>query len=593
MLKTLAAEAKQRMKPPPQPEPVTSTTEKLFNQDEYKELCERYLEPPVRKNHVLPGGITIRQQTGCKYIDRPTPQFKKLKQKIESLLKANNQTEVYRFFCLLREWEMNPKRNELWRELGFVDEEGVNELVDLTAADKSCVDVEKEAEKKPVHAQSVTSAVREVYDCATDDEKEMITTPTSNDKLILSEKGNMGISTATPAQDDPKIKPDIPTSSSIHEKEHNGAKPALTEAIDCIVNDSNDKAPGQSLLEESTFNETNIKSDDVKLQPKEEPVYIFTTHPYVVNITYSAVDIIEKYLTKKIAIIKPLLRKNRDDTFLADCRRKLEYERLERRYLTPQIIENPQIGSGMTIRRKRGGRFIDQPTGRFNLLRAKIDSLLKTGKRDEVYTILRQLQKWEENPSWDKVWSGLGVDDEEDDEVLIDLCGDEDSIVSKQCTSKRAYSKSNGESSSKELVSSVAPDEAKQQFTAGCNIVSADELSNATSSVISSIPIQPAASILVKLRDTSIYNGNQARSIKKPKLKGFGLEFLATTARSFGKDSKDSFKYIIDTAKREHEKDLADGWKLQGKKRRKGEWKPSGHITGKWKGNVNASNNVK
>jgi hypothetical protein len=109
---------------------------------------------------------------------------------------------------------------------------------------------------------------------------------------------------------------------------------------------------------------------------------------------------------------------------------------------------------------------------------------------------------------------------------------------------------------------------------------------DALNSTNESLQVQPAASILFKIK-TKHSDGSLTKACKKvgrKKVKGAKLELLAVTALSFGNKHKAPFSYAISAVNREkQETDLADGWKMQGRKRRKGEWVPSGHLTGKWK----------
>ena len=367
---------------------------------------------------------------------------------------------------------MNPKRCDLWRDLGVADEDGVNEVVDLTSIDKRCIDIENEDEAKPVYIESITSTTQELTDvdgCASGDTKEMLPTQMSNCIAVSPEKQSVNIPVAAVSDSNIGIKPDAAISSSVQEQEKVGYEANRIELIDCTGNDyvispakgstgiseveashddieikpdamrsssalevekveagsipdgfSNSKTPSPTLQQESCSNEIKtVAVNALRPQPKEEHLYILTAH---VKMSEDAVNFIEQYLSKQVKpIIKHWMSQIREDTILSDCRRKFEYEDLEKRYLTPRVIKKPQLVGGMTIRKKLGDRYIDKPTARFRKLRAKIDSLLKQRKLNEVHTILRELHKWESNPSWDKVWRDLGVDDEEDAEELVDL----------------------------------------------------------------------------------------------------------------------------------------------------------------------------
>jgi hypothetical protein len=113
-----------------------------FNDEDYNVLCLRYLTPRVREEAEIPGGMTLRRQTKSRIID--TPMYKKLKPKIDSLLKKNRRQEVYKIFCGLRNWEMNPVRAEVWRQVGEVNGDDVREYVDLTNdSEEQCIDVDR------------------------------------------------------------------------------------------------------------------------------------------------------------------------------------------------------------------------------------------------------------------------------------------------------------------------------------------------------------------------------------------------------------------------------------------------------------------
>eukprot|EP00804_Cyclotella_cryptica_P026769 CCRYP_007964-RA/>CCRYP_007964-RA protein AED:0.04 eAED:0.04 QI:694/1/1/1/0.6/0.66/6/882/813 len=88
--------------------------------------------------------MTLRRQYRDRMINVPTAEFKKLRRRIDFLLKKDERKEVYKILCQLRNWEMNPLRNEVFRDANENGEESVNEYVDLTEDidDKNCIDVD-------------------------------------------------------------------------------------------------------------------------------------------------------------------------------------------------------------------------------------------------------------------------------------------------------------------------------------------------------------------------------------------------------------------------------------------------------------------
>ena len=129
----------------------------------------------------------------------------------------------------------------------------------------------------------------------------------------------------------------------------------------------------------------------------------------------------------------------------------------------------------------------------------------------------------------------------------------------------------------------------------------AETLINTYMNAPTSLPISaPVAKIEFKrdqcesvstISDTS--RSNNSLSTHYYQSKRAGLELLATTADAFGKDKKVPFMKQL-TGNRDYTtpnttedyNHLADGWRTQGKRRRKGEWTPNGHVTGKWKGKI-------
>ncbi|KAL7552079.1 hypothetical protein ACHAWF_015295 [Thalassiosira exigua] len=74
-----------------------------------------------------------------------------------------------------------------------------------------------------------------------------------------------------------------------------------------------------------------------------------------------------------------------------------EYASLRRRYLMPRVREKAALAGSITLRRRTRGRVIDQRSPGFQLLKVKVDALLRKSEHSEVYRLLRQLRKWETN----------------------------------------------------------------------------------------------------------------------------------------------------------------------------------------------------
>lgn len=156
-LKALASNELSLMKSP-QPEQVLSSDPAKFKEDDYDQLYKRYLTPQVRENVELPNGMYLRRQYKERYIDKPSARFNKLRLKIDSLLKIDDRAEIYKTLRQLRDYDINPKRVGLWRDLGVDDDDmsDVNEFVDLTTdPDKFCVDLENvDDDMKPACVES-------------------------------------------------------------------------------------------------------------------------------------------------------------------------------------------------------------------------------------------------------------------------------------------------------------------------------------------------------------------------------------------------------------------------------------------------------
>eukprot|EP01082_Thalassiosira_pseudonana_P007363 g6458.t1 g6458 contig23:506490-509749(-) len=110
----------------------------LFDENDYRDLHQRYLTPRVREKAQLPGGMTLRRQCRSRIIDQKTPGYRKLRHRVDALLKKNNHPDVYRLLCQLRDFELDPRKvPEIFREEKTGnddndDDDGFLEYVDLT-----------------------------------------------------------------------------------------------------------------------------------------------------------------------------------------------------------------------------------------------------------------------------------------------------------------------------------------------------------------------------------------------------------------------------------------------------------------------------
>ena len=118
----------------------------LFDEAEYTTLRQRYLEPRIRNKPELPDGMILRRQYRGRIIDTNTPLYRKLRVKVDALLKKNNHEEVYQVLCQLRDWELDPRRvPEIFQ---IEADEDILEIVDLTDSSDEppcidCIDVDQ------------------------------------------------------------------------------------------------------------------------------------------------------------------------------------------------------------------------------------------------------------------------------------------------------------------------------------------------------------------------------------------------------------------------------------------------------------------
>jgi hypothetical protein len=103
----------------------------LFDEADYTNLCQRYLMPRTRKKPELPDGMILRRQYRGRIIDANTPLYRKLRVKVDAWLRKNNHEEVYRVLCQLRDWELDPRRVPAIFQ--SKDDEDVAEVFDLTS----------------------------------------------------------------------------------------------------------------------------------------------------------------------------------------------------------------------------------------------------------------------------------------------------------------------------------------------------------------------------------------------------------------------------------------------------------------------------
>ena len=72
-------------------------------EQDYEELCKRFLQPRVRTNEEDAWGRTLRRQVRFAIIDTPTPGFRNLKKQIKELQKKKHDDKIYRFLRELRD----------------------------------------------------------------------------------------------------------------------------------------------------------------------------------------------------------------------------------------------------------------------------------------------------------------------------------------------------------------------------------------------------------------------------------------------------------------------------------------------------------
>ena len=686
-----------------QPEQVTSS-EFSFNEKDYNELKERYLTQKVLKNQQLPGGMTLRRTYRDRYIDVRELKFKKLRQKIDSLQKDDKDIEIYKLLSQLKEWEINPKRDALWRSLGVVDGDCVNELVDLTAEDeKVCIDVDEE-EAKPYHIEPVCSAsennMRRLLDIDESDVKldnspngydesdayrhasapsiviSNISSEITFDHEVVDNECNI-VSPEKPSSVDKKLTPeavhsglrickqdsDSSCTAYLHRSAHVST---ISDAVDSDITNSTKsitydqpKSTGpkpdfiksiSSLTQKIRDTTSDEKPDCVNSAEKDNDICS-------IKLTLNAMKALQKHMISHARSV------------LID-----DYKHLEELYLIPKVQDKSKLASGMVIRKQRRERHIDQPTPRFKKLKRRIDSLLKERKEHEVHLILCQLHQWENDPNQNSIWHGLDGENEKNGEMLVDLTNDTDEDnhcgagakkeikvkrdANKAVTSSKPehidcigdkkfetrqtmkskhpheddFCSSNSSSSSDwcfnslqgsklcrssypEITEEAAMDmvETKEQCDDNAFDIQSLKmrLPKPQPSNTSKLPFEafkhgkdlppsapvtkiefkcdPCESIISSISDASRSNVSLPTNCRQSKRAG--LDLLATTADTFGKDKKTPFmkqltgnKDYTTSNTTEDYNHLADGWRTQGKKRRKGEWTPNGHITGKWKG---------
>ena len=140
-------------------------TEDSYDEDDYRSLHERYLMPRVREKVELPNGCTLRRQIRARVIDQNTQGYRMLRCKVDSLLRKNNHSEVYRLLCQLRNWELDPQRVPAV----FLEGNDAVEVIDLSKEDdgtgNSCINVDEfiaDVLLVPSHTPEMTASSREV-----------------------------------------------------------------------------------------------------------------------------------------------------------------------------------------------------------------------------------------------------------------------------------------------------------------------------------------------------------------------------------------------------------------------------------------------
>jgi hypothetical protein len=469
------------------PDTVTSSTHLLFDEGDYNTLKERYLTPQIRENPELANGMMLRRQYRDRIIDKKTKGFKKLKQTIDSLLKKNKHEEVYKLLYQLREWEMQPKRNGIWRELGiFGDEDEVQELVDLTHDNHiHCVDVEQEDDK--VNAEIVLSTDQEL--AVTEQNDNTVGQPQDSDESNVDLQ--VPKSSASPTVIDSNeqlantnhelnvqsqatkfsLAEPAPTISNAKTESYNASKSSIVQQshisnefeikpdhIDSITSSKNIDIPKathsisngniESLCSAEDGSQggcsTTAKSSeckDIGVQPDHvhsaeaiKPELVFNEpvkpdHTEIIPGKCSSKPMdegveIPSNLPVTIKVTCKAMRCIKNSfSQEASSLLKSDYNELKQQYLTPLVRDKSQLANGMTLRKQCIGRLIDTPTPRFKKLKQKLDLLTKKNRHEEVHKILCQLRNWRNDPSRDEVWRELG---ETNSEEHVDLTNDDE-----------------------------------------------------------------------------------------------------------------------------------------------------------------------
>jgi hypothetical protein len=134
------------------PEKTDSST---FDPDDYNFLKDRYLCPkPVRRIRTTASGRTVHRGRLCiGYIDN-LPECKKIRTRVDQLLILKEHTKVYNILCQLREWEMNPRRTELFQGLAANGH-------DETTEGYYCVDLTEDESKNRCNAENNIGEIKE------------------------------------------------------------------------------------------------------------------------------------------------------------------------------------------------------------------------------------------------------------------------------------------------------------------------------------------------------------------------------------------------------------------------------------------------
>lgn len=545
----------------PCPEKVKSSNigcTDAFDENDYGELYRRYLTPRILENVDIPRGMTLRRQYRDRMIDKPTDGFKKLRHKIDFLLKTNERKEVYKILSQLRNWEMNPSKNEVFRDTDENDEDAAREYVNLTndSDDKHCIDVDKFILKVPLvdvkqhHCDDKMETNADLHIVSCSFVQQM--------RVVKREHAEEGVDDNSQTQT-AKLPIFQPAAMEQHRFNGAGKRDCESNIVSPALNYSSPRAEGRP----SELFHIDAPSNLTVAQ-------IFTP----IRIANSATSSIEGYMSREIK--STLIVAQRENVNCFDMRNK-------------DIVQVMNIGQ---VDQAGGPTIGEEPfqSNVFNLRKISSEST------DDQFASTEEFAKVIDQGT-------LGLDESRTNNQQKNPPIAQSNVPTTDTRRIRMFLLGNLPPATPQIDTLYrrAPYSSHSMMqSTDISTSSSRALANAHSSPSVAMPklyrwhfapyilaLQRREPVSNKVAEIKLRQQSEVHSLVPPyrtKMINEKGEFIAEDVVCSFKANGLSYRLLSRFSTDLSQRSLADGWRDQSKRRRQGEWMPQGRLTGKWKG---------